>query len=950
MTDADNSKICPACGHENPADAVVCEGCATPFDAAFYSEETTFQEQMPDSFAPGDLIAGRYLVEKILGQGGMGVVYLVTDSELGDLKVALKMIHPHLVAHPEAAQRFSEEVVLCLKLLHPGIIRVYDLKSWQGLRFFTMEYVAGRSLRDWMEERQASVASDPLPDTPAPPPVIPDADPGSSSKDPPSVTPGPDPESSSNARPPFTLAETLAVARPLLKALAYAHQHTVHRDIKPENIMLTGDFPDIGLKILDFGIAKTLSPSRFTQTAQSLGTAYYMAPEQMQGAKTIDHRADLYSVGMVLYEMLTGRKAVGRFKLPGEIIDGLPPELDELTDRALAPEPQDRFADARKMRDALDTAEAAWQTWQEGKQQQQKIDQLLADSRASLGTCQWPEAIRLLQELLEIDPEHEEAASLLQQAQNKQKNRQQLEADLEKAEAADDLQKALALIEELLPLTADQTGLKEKKKALAQKQAEQKAQKEAEKKRRQEIDQLLADSRAALEKCQWDQAIGHLEKLLEMDAGHETGQEMLQEARDMQQRKQILESDLKKSEAAGNIEKALQIIDKLFPVTAEHNALKQRKKVLEQKRAEQEAEEEQRQKAEKEKQEALRREQERKKQEQAEREKAAQEKQQQEAAARRRRNSILGLAVPLLVVVVLLGIYFAVSRQSSSPVKRPSSTRSSRPNATAPSGSSFTNSLGMKFVYIKPGTFMMGSPSSESGRYSNERQHRVTLTRGFYMQTTEVTIGQYREFLKATHKESGVDWGDDDCPIRRNSSYSLRGNKFGQSSDQPMVEVSWHGARAFADWLSQKTGQTYRLPTEAEWEYACRAGTTGPFHTGSCLSTSQANYDGNYPLSGCSKGQYRRKTVPVASFAPNAWGLYDMHGNVWEWCQDRYGDYPSGSVTDPTGPSSGSLRVSRGGSWLSYALGCRSANRSSDSPGHTSFSLGFRLCVSQAGR
>ncbi|MFP4349875.1 MAG: formylglycine-generating enzyme family protein, partial [Desulfococcaceae bacterium] len=115
------------------------------------------------------------------------------------------------------------------------------------------------------------------------------------------------------------------------------------------------------------------------------------------------------------------------------------------------------------------------------------------------------------------------------------------------------------------------------------------------------------------------------------------------------------------------------------------------------------------------------------------------------------------------------------------------------------------------------------------------------------------------------------------------------------------------------------------MPTEAEWEYACRAGTKTPFNTGECLSTGQANYNGNYPMPGCSKGKYRKKTIPAASFPPNAWGLYDMHGNVYEWCRDWYGDYPTGQVTDPSGPSFAAYRVLRGGGWNNNAENCRSA-------------------------
>lgn len=212
-------------------------------------------------------------------------------------------------------------------------------------------------------------------------------------------------------------------------------------------------------------------------------------------------------------------------------------------------------------------------------------------------------------------------------------------------------------------------------------------------------------------------------------------------------------------------------------------------------------------------------------------------------------------------------------------------------------------------VWIEPGLFMMGSPSGESGRDSDENpQHRVTITKGFWLGQTEVTQGQWQAVMG--NNPSGFT-GNDDHPVER---------------------VSWNDAKSFCKRLSEQTGSHVRLPSEAEWEFACRAGTTTPFNTGNTISTAQANYNGNYTYGSGGKGVNRAKTMPVGSFSANAWGLYDMHGNVYEWCEDWYGDYPSGTAVDPTGPQTGLYRVLRGGSWDYGPKGCRSANRNWNTP------------------
>lgn len=233
-----------------------------------------------------------------------------------------------------------------------------------------------------------------------------------------------------------------------------------------------------------------------------------------------------------------------------------------------------------------------------------------------------------------------------------------------------------------------------------------------------------------------------------------------------------------------------------------------------------------------------------------------------------------------------------------------------------------SNSIGMKFVHIKPGTFTMGSSAKELGRDPDETEHQVTLTKAFYMQTTEVTQGQWKAVM-GNNPSSFKDCGAN-CPVET---------------------VSWDDCQDFIRKLGQKEKNNYRLPTEAEWEYACRAETTTPFSFGACLSTDQANYDGDCPLDGCNKGKYRNTTVHVASFQPNAWGLYDMHGNVREWCQDGYAPYPRDAVTDPLIPASGGFCVSRGGEWSGSARGCRCANRGSDPKCSGDDLLGFRLVM-----
>jgi formylglycine-generating enzyme required for sulfatase activity len=290
---------------------------------------------------------------------------------------------------------------------------------------------------------------------------------------------------------------------------------------------------------------------------------------------------------------------------------------------------------------------------------------------------------------------------------------------------------------------------------------------------------------------------------------------------------------------------------------------------------------------------------------------------------------------------------------SVSPATLPSRTTPGRvlPQLPGQQPPTITNSIGMKLVLIPAGEFMMGSPESEKGRHNDEPQHRVRITKPFYLGQYPVTLGQFLTFYHdANYKLETERDGKGDFGTATNMKNTKRpwAPGFENGNDHPVVFVSWNDAVAFCEWLSRKEGRSYRLPTEAQWEYACRAGTTTPFNFGSVLNGHQANCNGNYPYGTKEKGPYLERTSSVGSYRPNAFGLYDMHGNVWQWCADWYDWYDSryygkSATDDPTGPDTGSARVKRGGSWADHAITCRSAKRGDDRPGFRIYELGFRV-------
>jgi formylglycine-generating enzyme required for sulfatase activity len=261
----------------------------------------------------------------------------------------------------------------------------------------------------------------------------------------------------------------------------------------------------------------------------------------------------------------------------------------------------------------------------------------------------------------------------------------------------------------------------------------------------------------------------------------------------------------------------------------------------------------------------------------------------------------------LIFAVALSQLYFAISCYSQ--VAQPAAVgqKAGEKKFIKIKGVDYT------FCWCPAGTFTMGSPDSEDGRGEDEKQHRVTFSEGFVIAETAVTQKQWQT-------------------VMGNNPSSFKGDNL------PVESVSWDDCQKYIAKLNNlgvaPKGFKFTLPTEAQWEYACRAGTTTLFNTGSAISNNTANY-----------GSGIGKTIKVGSYPPNAWGLYDMHGNVWEWCSDWYGDYSSGTVTDPTGATKGSSRVIRGGCWRSRELRCRSATRGRGAPSSQNRDFGIRLVL-----
>jgi formylglycine-generating enzyme required for sulfatase activity/serine/threonine protein kinase len=804
-------------------------------------------QDLPDTF-------GRYRILKRLGQGGMGAVYLADDTQL-ERSVALKVPNFSADDRREVVERFLREARAAAKVRHPHLCPVYDVGETDGIHYMTMAYIEGQTLAVQIQSEQFR-----------------------------------------------SEREAAALVHKLALALQESHAHgIVHRDLKPTNIMIDQRGEPV---IMDFGLARRAGgqDAALTQSGALLGTPAYMAPEQARGdTAAVGPLSDIYSLGVILYELLTGRRPFEGNQVlqvlnqiqtmqpapPASLRPNLDSRLEAICLKAMAKRPEDRYATMAEMAAALDEYLKAASRNTAPPRSTALRDSMALQSRGESARalpCRGPRSMAL--------PSRDESAPALP-SRGEPSATSPAEESYGLTEAAADLSQLLGDQSSTTSLTgrnADRSCVipivEEAGGATAQPVAATTAAPAGGSRsgRRIALWVLLAACGAAIVVLGIVVLVSTRYGLVKIELNDPKANVQVKVDGDV-----IELAGLDRPLRLRTGEHAIEVTGEDYRTVSQTFTVTR-----------------------------------------------GSETPVQITLERKPRGLAGAPAEPPM----------GDRKKPAPPAPPVAPSADAPPPAIAPFDEKkakehqqawakylgvpveITNSIGMKLVLIPPGEFMMGTPDSNSrlaGRIVWEEMpaHTVKLTKPFYLGTYEVTVGQFRRFVDQSAYTDGA------------SEWRLAFDSWGDNC--PVALVSWYDAEEFCEWLTTKEGQAYRLPTEAEWEYACRAGKQTGFAVG---DTKESDDHAWFTR------EARGGTHPTRRGKPNGWGLWDMQGSRLEWCADWYGIryYDCSPREDPPGPEAGSERVVRSGGWHpNGADDFRPAHRGQFHPRCRGVMVGFRL-------